>query len=169
MALFKMNPAYSTDPEMCFVAGSYVCTNASAPAANTVVQAALFKATANAGGAALGQNETVAPQGTKVPCVLNPTPAYHPAVATGGSTSVAMFDLRAYPGDIVSVNVTSLPAVSGTAGALNLTSTDATVVGIDQTNNFVYVLYTNGSGTAQPLQGGVAIHFQVFFKDTFAP
>lgn len=169
MAMFKLNPMYSGDTQLVCVAGSYVFQNTTAAPQNTVVPTILFKANANVNGAAIGQNETVAPQGTKIPCVLNPTPAYAPQVATGANANVAMLDLRAYPGDIVSVQVNAAAAPSATAGALSLISVECTCVGIDQTNNFVYVLCTGGSGSAQPWQNNMSLHFAVYFKDTYVP
>ncbi len=169
MAMFKMNPMYAGDAELCVVAGSYVFTNASAPTANTVVQSALFQATPAANNSSIGQNETVAPQGSKVPCVAYPTTGYAPAVAAGAGTNVAMLDLRAYPGDIVCVQVQLVAPASATSGTLNLTPLEASVIGIDQVNKFVYVQAYTTAGAAQAFSGGVALHFVAFFKDGFAP
>lgn len=170
MALFKMNPMWSGDPEMCVVAGSYVFTNPAAATANTVVQPALFRATPNALGAAIGQNETMAPQGSKVPCVIFPTTGYAPGVASNaGLANICMLDLRAYPSDIVSVQAELIPAPSATPGALNVTGLDAAVLGIDQSNNFIYILGLTAAGAGSNFAAGSALHFVVYFKDGFAP
>lgn len=169
MAMFKMNPMFAGDPEMCVVAGSCVFTNTGAAAVNTIVPAALFSASKNALGAGIGQNETVAPQGSKVTHVINPTTGYAPAVATGGNATVVLLDLRAYPGDLVSVQVAAVGPANATAGALTTTAYDAAVLGIDQTNNFVYFLITTAAGGAQFFGAGLALHYVVFFKDGFYP
>lgn len=169
MAMFKLNPMYSGDTQLCVVAGSYVFQNTGAATANTIVQQQLYKAPANTAGAAIGQNETIAPQGSKVPCVLNPTAAYAPQVASGGNASIALLDLNAYPGDIVCVQVGLVAAPSATAGALNVTPYDASVIAIDQTNHYVYVAGTTSAGVAQNFQSGLALHFVVYFKDTYVP
>lgn len=170
MAMFKMNPMYSGDPSMCVIAGSAVAQNVGAAPANTVVPNVLFKASQNATGAAIGQNETMAPQGGKVTVVINPTTGYAPQVVSNASASIALLDLRAFPGDIVSVNVTAIPAPSATPGALNLNPIEASVLGIDQTNNFVYVTFSlvNG-GSSLNFTAGMALHFAVFIKDSYTP
>lgn len=167
--MFKMNPMYSGDPNMVVVAGSFVAQNVGPAAINTIVPNVLFKASQNVNGAAIGQNESSAPQGSKVTAVINPTPAYSPQVATGGNQNVVLLDLRAYPGDIVCVQASCVPAPSATPGVLNLSSLDATVVGIDQSNNFVYILSTSGSGGVNAFQNGVSLHFAVYFKDSYTP
>lgn len=169
MAMFKMNPMMAGDPSMVVVAGSCVFTNTGAAPANTIVPATLFNASKNALGAGIGQNETVAPQGSKVTHVINPNTGYAPAVATGGNANVVLLDLRAYPGDLVSVQVAAVGPANATAGALTTTAYDAAVLGIDQTNNFVYIMMTTGSGGATNAANGLALHYQVYFKDGFAP
>lgn len=169
MAMLKMNPTYAGDPQLCVVAGSFVFTNTSAPAQNTILQPSFFNASRNANGAGIGQNETVAPLGSKVVGVAFPTPAYSPQVVTNASASTLMLDLRAFPGDIVSVVATLVPGPGGAPGTLSLVSMDATVVGIDQINNYVYVLAVSGGGGAQSLANGVALHYVVYFKDSYTP
>ena len=169
MAMFKMNPMYSGDPGMCVIAGSAVAQNVGPAPANTVVPAVLFKASQNAAGSALGQNESVAPQGGKVPMVINPTPAYAPQVVTNGNPTVVMLDLRAYPGDIVSVVASAIPAMSATPGALNYAPVDTSVLAIDQTNNFVYIQLLSAAGSNLNMAGGTALHFAVFIKDSYTP
>lgn len=169
MAMFKMNPTFAGDPQLCVVVGSFVFTNASAAAINTIVQPTYFTSAKNAQGAGCGQDETVAPLGSKVVGVINPTPAYSPQVCTGGSQSVILLDLRAYPGDIVSVVASCATAPAGTPGTLSLTTYDASVIGIDQTNKFVYLAATTSTGAAQNLQSGIAVHYVVHFKDSYTP
>ena len=169
MAMFKSNPMYCGDPGMVVVAGSVVAQNPAAAAANTIVPNVLTRTNFNAAGAGIGQGEAVAPQGAKVTAVINPTTAYAPQVATGANQNVVMLDLRAYPGDIVCVQASCVPAPSATPGALTLGSLDATVVGIDQSNNFVYILTTSGGGGANAFLNGISLHYVVFFKDTYTP
>lgn len=169
MAMLKMNPTYAGDPQLCVVAGSFVFTNTSAPAQNTIIQPTFFTAPRNANGAGIGQNETVAPLGSKVVGVAFPTPAYSPQVVTNASANTVMLDLRAFPGDIVSVNATLVPAPGNTPGTLSLISMDATVVGIDQVNNYVYILAVGGGGGVQALTNGVSLQYVVYFKDSYTP
>jgi hypothetical protein len=163
MALFKTNPINAGDPGMCVVAGSVVASNTST-GNNTIVPQAMAPATANAAGAAIGQGETIAPQASKVTVVFQPTTAYHPAVATNANTAgVALLDLRAYPSDIVSVQVTLANAPGATPGTLVFVAPTATVVGIDQVNKFVYI------ASSQNFVNNLALHYVVYFKDTYVP
>jgi hypothetical protein len=164
MTMFKMNPMYSGDASMCVVAGSAVFTNTTTPTSNTIIPAQVLPVTPAANGAAIGQGETVAPMGCKVTVVVNPTTAYHPAVAANASSAaVALIDLRAYPSDIVSVHVGVTTIASATPGTLSLSLPTANVVGIDQTNKFVYVY------CSQQYINSLALHYAVFFKDSYAP
>ena len=169
MAMFKLNPMFSGDPSMVVVAGSVVAQQTGAAPVNTIVQNVLTKTNFNAAGAGIGQGEAVAPQGCKVTAVINPTPAYSPQVATGANQNTILLDLRAYPGDIVCAMASVTPPPNATPGALNLTAVDATVAGIDQANNFIYVLTTNGSGGALGLTAGFSLHYVIFLKDTYTP
>lgn len=168
--MFKMNPMFSGDPNLVVVAGSAVSQNVGPAPINTVVPSVLFKASQNLGGAALGQNESMAPQGGKVPVVISPTPGYAAQVATNASNAtVVMLDLRAYPGDIISVMASAMPPMHATPGALNFLPMDASVLAIDQTNNFVYIQIVGAAGNLLHMSNGVALHFAVFIKDSYAP
>lgn len=170
MAMFKMNPTYAGDPQLCVVAGSFVFTNTSPAPTDTIVQPTFFTSAKNAQGAGCGQDETVAPLGSKVVGVINPTPVYSPQVCTGGGASVLLLDLRAYPGDIVSVVASNSSAPSSTPGTLTNIVYNTVVRGIDQTNKFVYISNLSANGaTIVSLQGGMSIHYVVYFKDSYTP
>lgn len=172
MALFKTNPMFAGDPQVVMVTGSFVFTNTSAAGPNTVVAQALSNATTNAAGSAIGQRETVAPLGSKVACIVNPTTAFSPQIApNANSPTIAVLDLKGYPSDIISVTCNALPAPSGTAGniALPTQGLNEIVLGIDNTNMFVYVACTNVTGTPQNWANGISLHYQITFKDSYVP
>lgn len=169
MALFKMSVMNSGNAEMCTVTGSCVFTNTAA-SNNYIQPQSLTKAAVNASGASIGQNETVAPQGSKVVIVAQPTTAYSPQIATNANAaSIAVLDLRGFPADIVSVGCGAVAPAPGTAGTIATTGYDCAVLGIDQVNNFIYVQLVTSAGVATTWGNGIALHYKVVFCDGYAP
>lgn len=168
MTLFRMNQAYGTSAEVCELMGYAYFTNTGAPAANTIVQMTANTTPTAAAGQKLAQTYTLGPD-ARVPVVMNPTTAYHPAVAPGGSTSVVMLDCRAFPADIIMVQAMYVPPPSGTTGNLPALTTagNCVLLAIDNVNKFVYFAFTSLSGTAQVPANGASVQFDVTFMDTY--
>lgn len=169
MALFRSNVSYGTSPEIMELLGYAYFTNTAAPAANTIVSQVRTTVPQAATGQQLAQQYTLGPD-ARVTVVMNPTNAYHPAVASGGSTSVVMLDLRAFPADIVMAQATYAPAPSGTVGALPAVANvgNFQLLAIDNMTKFVYFACTSSSGSTQVPSNGASIQFDVAFSDTFS-
>jgi hypothetical protein len=163
-----MNQAYGTSAEVCELMGYAYFTNTAAPAANTLVTQTATTVPAATAGQRLAQAYTLGPD-ARVPVVMNPTIAYHPAVAPGASTSVVMLDCRAFPADIIMAQGMYAPPPSATAGNLPaITSAgNCVLLAIDNVNKFIYFGFTNLSGTAQVPSNGSSLQFDVTFMDTY--
>jgi hypothetical protein len=160
-----MNPVYSASSEVMLAAG-YVTFTSTITAANTLIQSAGYAPTAGANGAVLGQAMTMGPD-SRVPVVAWPTTGYAPQVAGGGAANIVMLDLRAYAADIINVDANFVMA----AGAGTITGGAAgqfICAGVDNVNKFAYFQALSLSGAALTLGPGMAMQWQVLFKDTYA-
>lgn len=170
MAMFKMENAWAGYPQTCIVSGQVIPNGASAAAINTVIQPAAIAVTANANGAQLGPQNNVLPLSSKVPAVINPTPAYKPAVASNGpGTGCIMLDLSGYPGNLVSMQVQARVTTTATAGNASAGNFSAVLMDFDQTNKFVYVGLLNPAGAYQSWTNQHTLMYTAVFIDSAYP
>lgn len=169
MTLGRMNPTYSTAAEVCLLTGYAYFNNGAAPAANTIIQQVRSTVPISPTGQQLSQTFTLAPD-NRVTVVLNPTTAYHPAVAPNASTSVVLLDCRAFPAGIIMAQGAYAPPPAATAGNLPALSAVGvcSLLAVDNVNKFIYFGFTTPSGTALVPQSGACMQFDVAFKDTLS-